>query len=340
MDRNSPEQAALAQWGMAGPPRTTPDAGLINGTWLVGDPTRVVLQRLNPVFSPLINEDIAALTARLRRQGLTSPGVVPTTDGRLWHEDDSGCWRMLEFIPGRTLHAMDSPARAWQAGAMAGRFHAAVDGWDWARRAPRRDVHDTPARMADLRARLEAADGHPLAGPARDVGAQILGDWDAWEGTLDLPERVCHGDLKISNLRFADPGEHAICLIDLDTIEPMALACELGDAWRSWCNPAAEDAPARFDLPLFEASARGFLAHAPPLTAAERRSLVPGIERICLELASRFCADAVNQPTYFREDRARYPREGAHNLARARSQLALARSAQGQRSACERIVSR
>ena len=53
-----------------------------------------------------------------------------------------------------------------------------------------------------------------------------------------------HGDPKISNLMFARDSDRGLCLIDLDTLGPMPIALELGDALRSWCNPAAEDARA------------------------------------------------------------------------------------------------
>ena len=73
------------------------------------------------------------------------------------------------------------------------------------------------------------------------------------------------------------------------------------------------------------------------LSLLEKDSLVPGIERICLELAARFCADAVEN-SYFREDSRRFPQPGAHNLAKAQTQRALAAKAHAQRSACERVI--
>jgi len=66
---------------------------------------------------------------------------------------------------------------------------------------------------------------------------------------------------------------------------------------------------------------------------------VPTIERICLELAARFCADAVRNDT-FTEDRQRWPEPGRHNLLRAHGQLRLARSVAGQRAELEAIVAR
>ena len=113
----------------------------------------------------------------------------------------------------------------------------------------------------------------------------------------------------------------------------------MGDAWRSWCNPAVEDDAdgAVFDLDLFTASATAWLSAAPPLCADEKQGLVPSVERICLELAARFCTDAIAN-NYFREDRQRFPEVGTHNLIRAQGQFRLAVSARSKRSACESLV--
>jgi len=175
-------------------------------------------------------------------------------------------------------------------------------------------------------------------GEVAELGAEILGRWSECGAAVERPFRFSHGDLKISNVRFAEDRERAVSLIDLDTLGQMPIVCEMGDAWRSWCNPLGEDTDAcTFDLDLFTASARAWLSTAPPLSDAERRGLVPGIERICLELAARFCADAVRN-VYFREDREAFPEVGTHNLLRARGQLALAKSARGVRGECEAVL--
>ena len=319
--------------------RRSPDDGLINRTYVVGEPPRAVLQWVNPIFDPRIHRDIEAVTARLLAAGVPAPRLLPTAGGGLWAERGDGCWRLMSHLPGRTVHRLLSRRQAREAGALVGRFHAALADWSYAFEARQRDIHDTPARLAELRAALEEADGHPLAGPGRRLGEEILADWGRWDGELDQPRRICHGDLKISNLRF-DDAWRAVGILDLDTLGRMPLACEMGDAWRSWCNPAGEDDPdhARFDVALFTASARAWLAHGPTLEERERRALVPGIERICLELAARFCADALNN-SYFREDLERFPGSpGTHNLLRARGQLAVARSAREARSACEAVI--
>ncbi len=332
-------EAALALWGSSDPIRELA-GGLINRTWTVDEPPWAVLQRVNPIFDPRIHLDIDAFTSRLEDAGLTTPRLLPTSGGDLWSADARGCWRLMTYISGTTLDRFSTADQAAEAGALVGRFHTALAGWDYRLQARQRlHVHDTTAHMAELHAARAESWRHPLAAEAGDLAAEILGRWADWDGELEPHQRYSHGDLKVSNLRFDAAGERARCLIDLDTLGTMPIGCEMGDAWRSWCNPASEDEPeaAGFDLELFDASARAWLAAAPPLTGPELRSLVPSIERICLELAARFCADAVRN-SYFREDRETYPEPGGHNLIRARGQLTLAADARRKRAECQRIV--
>lgn len=345
---------ALKSWDGDAVPLPCPDEGLINRTWLVGEPPRRVLQWVNPIVDPRIHDDIVAVTERLEASGMATPRLVPSREGHRWIADpEGGVWRVLTFVPGHTLHRLKTTAQATRAGELVGRFHAALTSSPMSFRAPKRPMHDTPLRMAELEQALAEADQHPLAADARHLGTAILADWRRWHTAhgdlLDLPKRPCHGDLKISNLRFADDdpagddpvGDDPVgdCLLDFDTLGAMSWAAEMGDAWRSWCNPAGEDAPdrVRFDVPLFAAGARAWLAAAPPLEADERRALVPTIERICLELSARFCADTVRN-SYFREDRERFPEPGAHNLLKARCQHRLAEAARAARADCEAVV--
>ncbi len=331
-------EAALALWGSSDP-ICEEDSGLINRTWIVGEPPWAVLQWVNPTFDPRIHLDFEAVTARLEEAGLTTPRLLPSSGGELWELAERGCWRLMTYIPGRTFHRLETAAQAAQAGEVVGRFHAALDDWDYQLQARQRHIHDTTLHMSELHAAKSEVTDHPLAAEAHEMAEEILRRWSGWQGELERHQRFSHGDLKISNLRYDAAGERAVCLIDLDTLGSMPIACEMGDAWRSWCNPAGEDDADRaaFDPAVFAASARAWLAAAPPLTRAELRSLVPGIERICLELAARFCADALRN-TYFREDRVAFPQRGRHNLTRARGQLRLAISAREAQAECEAVV--
>jgi len=311
--------------------------GLINDTFAVGDPPEAVVQRLHLIFGPEVHLDIEAITAHLASRGMATPRLIPTDGGHLWTIDDEGrCWRAQTFVPGVSFDSLDGPALAASAGDLVGRWHAATADLDHQFAFTRPGAHDTDKHMATL---TRAVDDHPTHRLRDEVGRladQILAGWETWDGRLEGPTRVCHGDLKISNLRF-DASGHGLCLIDLDTMAMLSLDIEMGDAMRSWCNPAGEDvAVATFDATLFDAAVTAWLA-ACPQPAEEREALVPGVERICLELAARFAADALNE-SYFGWNADAYATRGDHNLLRARGQASLAASVAAQRGVLSRSV--
>ena len=142
---------------------------------------------------------------------------------------------------------------------------------------------------------------------------------------------------KVIDLGGVHPPQTAS--LDLDTLGRRSLVTELGDAFRSWCNPAGEDAEdATFSVALFSAAIAGYADGSETLlTAAERESIPAATHRIAVELAARFCADALNE-TFFRWDAARFDSASAHNLARTRAQLALAEQTAGQHDALRDVV--
>jgi Ser/Thr protein kinase RdoA (MazF antagonist) len=312
------------------------DGGLINETFLAGEPPRAVLQRVNTaIFGLSVHEDIEAVTAHLEARGLVTPRLLRTDSGTLWAQGaDGSVWRAMRFVPGRTVHRVADAALAREAGALVGRFHASVEDLSWSYRHVRPGAHDTLEHMRSL---LAAKEAHPGGDPALHALADaILEGWGSWEGRLDLPTRHAHGDLKISNLRF-DEELRGLCLLDLETVGRFSLDVELGDAWRSWCNPVGEDHPeTHFDVGIFRAAAEGYLSASRP-SPEEREALVAGVERICLELSARFCRDAW-EDRYFGWDSRRFPDRRAHNLHRARGQFALARSVRAQRAEAEGVL--
>jgi Ser/Thr protein kinase RdoA (MazF antagonist) len=316
--------------------------GLINQTYLVESPGgRAVLQRLHPIFGAAVHEDIEAVTRHLEAKGLLTPLLVRTRQGALCVSDAAGrIWRVLSFVEGITVHRVERPAQAEAAAGLVARFHRATA--DLRRRFAfvRPGVHDTPAHLAKLEAALTR---HPDV-PGRDailrVADAILAGGRALPRFGTLPPRVVHGDLKISNVLFS-PDDRALCLLDLDTLAELTIPVELGDALRSWCNPMGEDTTdPPLDLAIFEHAIRGYREAAPGLLgAAEVAALVPGFETICFELAARFCADAL-EDRYFGWDPARFPDRRAHNLVRARGQLALGQQVAAARGTLETIVAR
>lgn len=320
--------------GLDGAHITPLGRGLVNQTYLVSrGHARFVLQRLNPVFSATVNDNIDAVTRRLSDLGMATPRLVPARDGLLSVDlgVQAGLWRLQTYVDGVSFNMVASLGQARAAGGLVARFHRALDGLDREFAGMRVGVHDTALHMARLREALDARRDHRLY---REVSA-LAADLFAAVGDLpplpSLPPCVCHGDPKLNNILFAgfEPpaAEQAVCLIDLDTVGPMALAHELGDAWRSWCNRSPEDASqAKFDVEIFRASFEGFhAALGRTLGADERRACLHGVEWISVELAARFAADALLE-SYFGWAPERYAGRGEHNLARARGQWALHRA--------------
>lgn len=311
--------------------------GLINSTWQVGSPPIAVLQRLHQIFEPEVNLDIAAITSHLQSRGMPTTRVLPTGAGELYFVDSrGGCWRALSWVAGRSYDTLTGTSMAAEAGALVARWHLATADLEHEFAYQRPAGHNTALHMEKLQSAVQNHREHRLGPTVSRLADEILAGWHSWTGSLDQPVRLSHGDLKVSNLRFTEDGK-GLCLLDLDTLAMLPLDAELGDAWRSWCNPRGEDIQsAHFDLDLFQASARSYLDVC-PLSIEERQSLPGGVERICLELSSRFAADALGED-YFGWDPNVAAGHGEHSLLRAEGQLALSRSVRAQRPAMEQIL--
>ena len=311
--------------------------GLINETYVVREAAApiAVLQRLHPVFAGEVNLDIDAVTAHLAAKGMVTPRLVRTRTGDAWVSSGGRAWRALTWIDGVTVHTVPDPSWARAGGELLGRFHRAIADLAHDYHFARAGVHDTPAHLARLAE-------HVAAGGDRawlELGTEIAAHAEEPPPLPATAPRHCHGDLKISNLLFQTEPVRGVCLVDLDTLGRSTMAFELGDAMRSWCNPRGEDAGGvRFDLDIFAAAIRGFRTVADALlTADERTAIVIGTETVSLELAARFCVD-VFRDEYFGWDAARFPSRRAHNLVRARGQLALARAIRAVRAEALEIV--
>lgn len=329
----------LAHWGLADATVSAIGSGLINRTFEVVDAGghRTILQQVNGLFDAGIHHNIVAVTEHLACKGVATPRLLRTRAGVPWAEHEGRIWRLQSAIEGVSFDALAGAEQARAAGEFVGRWHAALDDLEHEFVAQRVGVHDTPRHLGKLREAVESCAEHPLHAEVAPLAEQLLAAAEALEPMPDTPERVAHGDLKINNLMFA--GERAIALVDLDTVAPMILGFELGDAWRSWCNRATEDEPeARFDLGLFEASLAGWKAgYAPALAPEQRRALVLGPEWISLELACRFAADALFE-SYFGWNANKFASRGEHNLTRARGQWSLHRAVLATRSRREQLL--
>ena len=127
------------------------------------------------------------------------------------------------------------------------------------------------------------------------------------------------------NVMLDDATGEAICVVDLDTVMPGLALYDFGDLVRVAANPAREDAGKLKDLEarrdMYDACTEGFLAGFDGyLTEQEIRLMPIAGAVITFELAVRFLSDYLDGDRYFK---TAHP---GHNLDRARTQIALARS--------------
>jgi Ser/Thr protein kinase RdoA (MazF antagonist) len=342
----------LGHWGLWQASLTPISAGLINLTLRVDSPMGAfILQRLHPIFRAELHLDIEAITAHLSEAGLPTPRLVRTLKGDLWVELEEppeqpgepsrlGIWRLQTALVGRTLTRVELPALAWEAGALLGRFHLALQSCEHRFRFTRQ-AHGLDLHRRSLEQAIANCGGHRLAEKVLPLAEELFAMVDRRVSLEELPQRITHGDPKISNVLFHELEDRALAWVDLDTLGRLTLPVELGDALRSWCNPMGEDGhePA-LDLSLFEAALTGYAREASGfVTSEEKGLLVEGVAQIATELACRFAADALSE-SYFGWDASRFPGRGEHNLHRALAQLSLARSVERRRSEAEAALSR
>lgn len=334
-----PPNEVIAAYGLERAVFEPIEIGLINSTFVarVDGAPRAVLQRQHHTFRGEVNLDIEAITAHLADRGIGVPRLIRTLEGSAFVEHEGRAWRALTHLDGVTVARLEDPNLARAAASLVGRFHRAIDGFAHKFHFTRPGAHDTPAHLARLHAALDNFRHHPAIRDVRPVAEAILAH--RLPELLQLPVRIIHGDLKISNVMFDPTLKDAIALLDLDTFQHASIAVELGDALRSWCNTMGESGEdVRVDLPIFEAAVRGYAEAAGDLLSLdERESIASGLETIALELSSRFALDAL-EDRYFAWDTSKYPSRTAHDLVRARSQLALARSARALRPELQALV--
>jgi hypothetical protein len=319
------------------------ESGLIHKTYAIdvadddagddGAARRYILQRVNPIFSLQINDNIAAVTEHLRARGVETLRLETTRSGEHYLDlKEGGVWRLMTRLPGRSFDRCPDVAHAREAGRHVSRFHAALGDFTSPLHPLGIPFHDTERHHADLASALARHPEHPLHGEVRAL-ARVVEAADPRAKSLPrVAPRVIHGDLKFNNLLFdpvaragaADPGPHARGLIDLDTLARMPLCFDWGDAWRSWCNRRGEDdAEAELDLEIFRAASEGLMENLGlELDRDERESLTWALELLSLETGVRFAADVLEE-RYFAWDPSRFESAAAHNLVRARGQLSL-----------------
>lgn len=337
------KQALAGFTGLVSPIATLHDVGLLHQTFTVEDGgARYILQRVNPVFSHRIHDNIAAVTHHLREHHVETIELVMAPNGAPYlNLDDGGIWRLMKRLPGRSFDRCPDVAHAREAGRHISSWQGALADFDAPLDPLGIPFHDTARHHDDLARALERQGDHRLHRDVAQLAERVAqADPEARE-VPNVPRRIIHGDLKFNNLLFAEHEStpRVIGLIDLDTISRLPLCFDWGDAWRSWCNRSRDDDPeAALDLELFRAATEGLMETLTlDITREERDSLTWALELLSLELCVRFAADALNE-SYFAWDPARFASAGEHNLARARCQFSLYEQARDTHSERARFI--
>ena len=317
------------------------DTGLINRTYLVTGENGpdYILQEVNRRFPPEINLDIDVVTRHLEQSGLLTPRLLPDRRGMVYYREHGQVWRLFSHISGNTHERLEQPEMAGAAGAMLGRVHAALALLDYELQTSLPVTHDTPRHVLHLENTLEKQRSHARYAAIKPLGEAILARLEQLPALPAVSARMVHGDPKISNFIFSGDNREALCMVDFDTLNRMPVYLELGDALRSWCNPCGEDSTdAYFSMAHCKAALEAYAGHAGKLLTPEEWFAIPAATRtIYLELAARFCADALNED-YFSWDPDRFTSHSEHSETRARGQFNAAISLLGQDAAFTETV--
>ena len=303
-------------------------SGHINKTYRIDTWNgRLILQRVNThVFADPVRmmENISIVLGKMPRLFL-----IPALDGRLYHEDVSGFYRVYNFIEDSiTYGKIESEDMAWKMGRALREFHSALASEDGS------VLYETIPHFHDLSSRLEQFDralSENVAGRAASVEREIGFIKDNWERASRissmynsglLPCRVTHNDAKLQNMLFSRTTGDVLSFIDLDTVMPGTILFDTGDMVRTGCPLAEEDeedlGKVQFSVPFFQAMREGYLSLSEGmLTEVEASLFNESGMAITFIVALRFLTDYLNGDTYFRVDRP------DHNLIRARNQMRL-----------------
>lgn len=322
--------------------------GLINDTFKVvtdaGAPD-YVLQRINhSIFTDveMLQSNIEAVTSHIREKLLAEGEddidrkvlrFMPLKDAhRTYYYDGSRYWRVSVFIPDSYTYELVNPEYSYIAGKAFGRFEALLSDLPRQLGETIPDFHNMELRLSQL---SEAVKLNAAGRLAEDQVVELLSEIDVHGEEMCkaeqlhrdgiLPKRVCHCDTKVNNMLF-DADGNVLCVIDLDTVMPSYVFSDFGDFLRTAANIVAEDEPdldkVSFRMDIFEAFSKGYLESAMSfLTPVEIENLPYSACLFPFMQAVRFLTDYLNGDSYYK---IRYP---SHNLIRARSQMALFRSA-------------
>lgn len=335
-------------------------SGNINQTSLLQTDAgeKIVLQRLNSAVFPdprLIMENLYVMLAHMERELKREahrirwqlPRIIQCRNGDpLYRSPEGDYWRAMSYIDQTVSHeCVDNAELAHQAGVALGRFHRLTGNLD-----PEK-LHDTLPGFHQSPGYLEQFDhaskngkrriaSHPNAEQCAQFISNrrdIINILEKAQAAGRLRLRTIHGDPKVTNILFCENSGEPVCLVDLDTVKPGLILTDIGDFFRSICNPAGEESEdpdeVGFNIRFFEHGLSGYISEMKSLlTEIEVNYIFDSIRLITLELGIRFITDYLEGDTYFKT------KTETHNLQRAKVQFKLVESIEKQEKEIRKII--
>ncbi|WP_160140171.1 phosphotransferase enzyme family protein [Chryseobacterium sp. c4a] len=310
--------------------------GLINTTYLLEDldqQKKFILQKINHhVFRQpevIVNNHLMVnelLKSNNYQFQIIEP--IPSLTHQLLVKDKNGePWRMLSFVENSiTFLTAPSLQTAFEAAKTFSYFLSVVN----TEKLPA--IEDTlpnflnfEKRIADYKKALENAAPHlkENAKTEIEITNQLISLPDQWiemEKANQIPKRIIHADVKISNILF-DKNHSPLAVIDLDTMMISTILYDFGTMIQSYTNTTHEDdgsAENNFNPEMYKVVKEGFLFYLKEKLTQEESDHLDYAAQVAIYIQEvRFLTDYLNGSTYYS---IKYPE---HNLDRTRNQLEL-----------------
>lgn len=310
--------------------------GLINQTYFIKDSSKeYIAQTINThIFKNpnIIDENIKRISIYLKQNypSYIFTHLIENAKGETLTKINEQYFRVFEKINGKSLDVVSNNEQVYEAANAFGGFTAILTAFD-----PNQlgitlpDFHNLNLRYEQFE--IATSNGNTARiNVAYDAIAFLKSEShlvETYQNFITHPEsqqRVTHHDTKISNVLF-DEKDHAICVIDLDTVMPGYFISDVGDMCRTYlCNYSEEEKDLNKIKVIperLEALQKGYLLQMENiLTPFEKDHFVYSGQFLIYMQALRFLTDYLNNDKYYG---SKY--EG-HNYVRALNQIQLLKS--------------
>ncbi|MDB3904882.1 aminoglycoside phosphotransferase family protein [Crocinitomicaceae bacterium] len=290
------------------------ESGLINHTFKLKHLDQAyILQKLNlNVFKnpAIIHKNYSRVNNHLSTSKYPKHKLefIKSFDGNDLALHKNEVWRISRFIEGETRHVCNSIEMAFNAAEALAEFHLHLQDFDV-------NLMSTPIpHFCDFKFRTEEFKKAVIYG---NKERRIFADYLIQEIGQNLhliksyieleeliPQRVIHGDPKVSNFLFSKKSNSVLSIIDIDTIMPGMILYDFGDMVRSFSNTLKEDdssGTVAFNKEIYDALYKGYIKPSRQfISTKEFQNL--HLSAICISLVQsiRFLTDFLNDDGYYK----------------------------------------